>query len=178
MQNPISWDVSFPKKSTICIFVIFYNHLHQGWFLANLPPYPHPMGHPTRPTTHLPSFMFFVSNKSKKDAWSWKFNCFCDFSKWWVGLQFWPFLAFSGQLWVSGAVRGWHKNAQRWFLLVIHMVHRAQTSVEHAQSILCNSWTRQCATCNRRVCVTDVCYVCYGTTGRPMELRTIRQALL
>ena len=144
MQNPISWDVSFPKKSTICIFVIFYNHLHQGWFLANLPPYPHPMGHPTRPTTHLPSFMFFVSNKSKKDAWSWKFNCFCDFSKWWVGLQFWPFWPFLANFKWAGQSEGGTKMPNdgfsllyTWYTVPKHpwsMLNQFYAILEHANS--------------------------------------------
>ena len=30
LQNPTNWDVFFPKKSTILIFAIFYDHLHRG----------------------------------------------------------------------------------------------------------------------------------------------------
>ena len=30
LQNPTKWDVFLPKKSTILIFIIFYDHLHQG----------------------------------------------------------------------------------------------------------------------------------------------------
>ena len=113
-----------------------------GDFWPIWPPYPHPMGHPTQLPTRLPTFMFFVSNEPKNDAWSWKFNCFSLFSKWWVVNQFWPFLAFCGHLSVRRAVRGWLKNVKRGFPLIIHMVTRAKTSAEHVQSILCNSWTR------------------------------------
>ena len=115
-----------------------------GDFWPIWPPFPHPMGHPTQLPTWLPTFMFFVSNESKNNAWSWKFNHFCLFSKRWVVNRFWPFLAVRDHLSVWRAVRGWLKNAQRRFPLVIHMVTRAQTSVEHVQSILCNSWTRHC----------------------------------
>ena len=115
-----------------------------GDFWPIWPPCPHPMGHPTQPPTRPPTFMFFVSNESKKDAKPWKFNHFSIFSSWWMGYRFWPFLALPGQFWMRRAVWGSLKNAQQRFPLVIHMVTCAQTSAGHVQSIFCNSWTRHC----------------------------------
>ena len=56
LQNPTKWDVFLPKKSTILIFVIFYNHLHQEVNFGQFGPLtPTPwVTPPTHPLYHLP----------------------------------------------------------------------------------------------------------------------------
>ena len=64
------------------------------------------MGHLTLPPTLLPTYEFFATNKSKKDALSLDINGFCNFLSKWVVYQFLPVLGNFGQLCKCGGTHG------------------------------------------------------------------------
>ena len=97
LQNPTKWDVFLPKKSTILIFVIFYNHLHQGVIFGqfgHLAPTPW-VTLPNHPLHYLP-FCFLCPTSPKNMLDHENLTAFAIFQSGGSAINFgffWPFLA-------------------------------------------------------------------------------------
>ena len=97
LQNSTSWDVFFQKKSTIWIFVIFYDHLHQGVIFGqfgHLAPTPW-VTPPNHPLDHLPlCFLCPTSPKKMLNHENLTIFEFFQVGGWVINFGlFWPFLA-------------------------------------------------------------------------------------